>query len=114
MKITKTGFYKLIEDLSTRNATTIATIPKGTIIEITQIDHPKVIGPELYDWIWYDLPVIIWEEMKITKEILDKSFLTFDGTCPFSEISSECSGNCMTIEECKVCELSVDFRNEKR
>ncbi len=67
MEITKTGFYKLIEDLSTRNTTTISTIPKGTIIEITQIDHHKVIGPELYDWIWYDLPVIIWEEMNIDK-----------------------------------------------
>lgn len=58
MLIKETGFYELTEDIKTRNVCSIATIEAGTIIEITQIDDRfhKVIGPDLMDWKFWDLP----------------------------------------------------------
>lgn len=52
MKITKPGRYRLTDNLWTRNLISCKTIPAGSVIEITQIDHEyrKVIGPQLLDW----------------------------------------------------------------
>lgn len=59
MKITKPGQYRLLRDYKTRNSISIGTIPKGTLITITQIDteYNKVIGPSLLDWEYNNLPV---------------------------------------------------------
>lgn len=59
MIIDKIGKYKLIEDIRTRNSSSIGTLKKGTILDITQIDKNfhKVIGESLMDWTYWDLPV---------------------------------------------------------
>lgn len=59
MIITTVGKYIALEDIITRNSITITTIPKGTTINITKVDsfYHKVIGPELLDWAYWDLPV---------------------------------------------------------
>lgn len=53
------GEYVLLEDYVMRTGNRIGTIPKGTILNITQIDeqYHKVIGGELIDWVHWDLPV---------------------------------------------------------
>jgi len=58
MIITKPGKYRLNQDFSSMGAGSITHIPKGSIIEITQIDIEgrKVIGPELLDWEYYNIP----------------------------------------------------------
>lgn len=48
--------------------------------------------------------------MEITKEILSEAWKDFDGTCPFATIGVECSGNCMTVEECNDCHRSGEYR----
>ena len=58
MKIKKIGKYRLLRDFKTRNSTSVGTLPSGTVIEITQLGGHKVIGPELYDWVYYDMPVV--------------------------------------------------------
>lgn len=59
MIIKKTGRYKLTKDFYTRNSIKCGTLPEGSIIQITQIDiiGHKVISPELYDWVYWDMPV---------------------------------------------------------
>ncbi|AOQ23043.1 hypothetical protein MTAT_26540 [Moorella thermoacetica] len=59
MIITRKGHYRLLEDIKVRNSITIGTLPKGTAIEITQVDNvkQKVIGEQLLDWTHWDLPV---------------------------------------------------------
>lgn len=60
MIISKPGNYKAIEDIKTRGTISIGTIPKGTIIEITAVDpiYHKVIGPNLFDWHYWNMPVV--------------------------------------------------------
>jgi len=57
--ITEKGKYRLLKDFKTSTAISIATIQKGAIIEITQVDenHHKVIGNDLFDWVYWDMPV---------------------------------------------------------
>lgn len=52
MIITTPGKYRLTQDWSSRNAASICHIPKGTIIEVTQIDHVygKVMVKQFLDW----------------------------------------------------------------
>ena len=59
MEISEKGKYKVLKTFKTRGVRSITEIPKNSIINITQIDedNEKVIGPELLDWIYYDLPV---------------------------------------------------------
>ena len=59
MIVKEKGKYVLLKDLTIRDTIRIGTTPKGTIVEITQIDktYNKVIGPNFYDWIHWDLPV---------------------------------------------------------
>ena len=59
MTIKEPGFYRLTEEIKVRNLTTIATLPKGTVIEITQVSKrwQQVIGPALLDWMHWNLPV---------------------------------------------------------
>jgi hypothetical protein len=63
MIVTKKGKYRFLKDFVTRGSFSTGTIPKNTVIEITQIDltNNKVIGPEFFDWAYWDLPV---EEIK--------------------------------------------------
>jgi len=58
MKVTKTGKYLLNAAFSSRGTCGITHLPKGAVIEITQIDHSgcKVIGPELMDWESDEIP----------------------------------------------------------
>lgn len=60
MIVNEIGKYKLLKDIITRNTYSIGTIPKDSIINITQIDstYCQVIGNELFDWIYWDLPVV--------------------------------------------------------
>lgn len=60
MVIKEKGKYILLEDIGTRNAITTATIPKGTVINITQVDSwsHQVTGSPLLDWTPWDLPVV--------------------------------------------------------
>jgi len=57
--VTEKGKYRLLKDIKTHTSYSVATIPKGTIIEITQIDksHHKVIGNPLMGWVHWNLPV---------------------------------------------------------
>lgn len=68
MIIKEIGKYKLLSDIVIRNCISIETIPKGTVLEIIQIDKEfhKVFGPGLSDWIHWDLPV-----EKVTEELVD-------------------------------------------
>lgn len=53
------GEYRVLADIMDRGPRSIGTIPKGTVIVITQVDkdHRKVIGNEFFDWVYWDLPV---------------------------------------------------------
>ena len=66
MIVTEKGKYILLRDIITRNAASTGTIPAGTVIEITQVDRQfkKVIGPDLADWIHWDLPVTPKDHIK--------------------------------------------------
>jgi hypothetical protein len=59
MVINKTGKYRLIADFVTTGSCSVGTIPKGTVIEIKQVDemYHQVIGPDFFDWHFWDLPV---------------------------------------------------------
>jgi hypothetical protein len=60
MRIMETGRYRLTEDVTIMpNSISITTLPKGTEIEITQVDveFHKIIGPQLGDWQFWVLPV---------------------------------------------------------
>lgn len=59
MIIDKLGQYKLLSDYVVRSSYTIWTFPKNFILTITQIDNinRQVIGPELGDWVYWNLPV---------------------------------------------------------
>lgn len=69
MIVKKPGRYKMTKKFYVRNTVSCGTIPKGTIIEITQIDNlaRKIIGPELMDWTRWDMPVIEIEDKCIMK-----------------------------------------------
>jgi hypothetical protein len=47
--------------------------------------------------------------MKITEETIKKISEYYDGTCPFSTISSECAPRDLNM--CNKCSMSEDFRN---
>ena len=59
MIIDKKGKYRLLEDWQNRGSISTGTLPKGTILNISQIDeqHKRVISEELADWTRWDLPV---------------------------------------------------------
>lgn len=59
MIITEKGKYKILKDFTVRNSIASGTLSEGGILEITQIDDStnKVIGPELMDWTYHELPV---------------------------------------------------------
>jgi hypothetical protein len=57
------GKYILLEDYTMRGSIGVRTIPSGTVLNITQIDNQchKVIGDELGDWVYWNLPVKPYE-----------------------------------------------------
>ena len=59
LNLKKVGKYRLLQDFSVRTSFSTGTLPKGAEIKITQIDdvYHKVIGPELKDWRYWDMPV---------------------------------------------------------
>jgi len=59
MIITEKGKYRTLKEFTDRGPISIGTVLADRIIEITQIDknNHKVIGPQLSDWIYWDLPV---------------------------------------------------------
>jgi len=59
MIVNKVGKYRLLEDIKNRGTISIGTLPKGTVLKITGIDRAchKVIGPDFFDWTYWDLPV---------------------------------------------------------
>ena len=59
MIIKKTGKYKLLEDYTIRKSISIHRLPAGKIIEILRVDpgNKHIIGPELGDWVNWDMPV---------------------------------------------------------
>lgn len=59
MIVDKKGKYVLTEDWQNRGTISTGTLPKGTILNITQVDkaHKKVISDELRDWTRWELPV---------------------------------------------------------
>jgi hypothetical protein len=59
VKIMNPGRYRLTQDFATRGSNGVATLPAGTVLEITQVDAygRQVIGPQLLDWEWWDMPV---------------------------------------------------------
>lgn len=59
MIVNEKGKYKLLKSIKTSNNFSVATLPKGTTVNITQIDKKthKVIGNLFMDWIYWDLPV---------------------------------------------------------
>jgi len=54
------GKYVLVRDYIMRTGNSAGTIPKGTILDITQVDeqYHKVIGKGLSDWVHWNLPVV--------------------------------------------------------
>lgn len=59
MIVDKRGIYETLEDIPVRTSFSVCIIPKGKTITITQIDKigHQVIGIELQDWTYWDLPV---------------------------------------------------------
>ena len=59
MTITKPGIYILTEDFVTRGTISVGTIPKGTKLKINKVDkqNHKVVGPQLLDWTYWNMPV---------------------------------------------------------
>jgi hypothetical protein len=59
MIVNEVGFYKFLSNYKIRGPRSIGTIDAGTIIEIKQVskDYKQVIGPEFFDWEYWDLPV---------------------------------------------------------
>ena len=59
MIVKEKGFYRLLEAIKTSNKIAIGNLPKGTIIEVTQIseDYRQVIGSDLLDWTYWEMPV---------------------------------------------------------
>jgi len=59
MIIKETGKYRLLKDFTISTPNSIGTLPEGTIIDITQIDtrFHKVIGDQLSDWVYWEMPV---------------------------------------------------------
>ena len=59
MEIKETGKYVLTEDFIMRGRISIATIEKGTEMEVTQVDSrsKRVIGPNFSDWTPWNMPV---------------------------------------------------------
>lgn len=59
MEVKKTGKYEFLEDYLNRGTNCVGTIPKGSVVEITQVDEltHKVISPDFYDWHFWELPV---------------------------------------------------------
>ncbi len=59
MIVNKKGKYKLLSDYSIHQLMTIVNFKVGTILDITQIDkkNKHVLGPELNDWVGWDMPV---------------------------------------------------------
>ena len=60
MIIKKPGKYKLLSDFDSRGGVSVLKLPKGTVIEITQIDEQghRVIGPDLVDWTPWDIDAV--------------------------------------------------------
>ena len=69
MVVQNTGRYRLVEDLQVRNSISIATLPRGTVLDITHIDtrFHKVLdrGLLLMDWTYWNLPVKFVEEVTL-------------------------------------------------
>ncbi len=59
MNVKQCGQYRLLRDFWARGASSCVALPKGTTIEVTQVDNinRKIVGPKLPDWIHWDLPV---------------------------------------------------------
>jgi hypothetical protein len=59
MIVAQPGKYRLTKDFVTRGSYSVGTIPAGTVIEITQVDRMgnQVIGPDLEDWTYWEMPV---------------------------------------------------------
>ena len=59
MIIKAPGKYRLLCDWSSRGSMSIRHFMEGRVIEIRQIDEQchKVLGPDLEDWIYWDMPV---------------------------------------------------------
>ena len=59
MIVTTAGKYTLLKDIYLRTSAGIKTLRKGTVINVDQVDqdYHKVIGPELEDWQFWDLPL---------------------------------------------------------
>ena len=81
MQITKPGKYKLTERYSTRGSRSIKQFPAGVVIEITQVDLDghKVIGPQLEDWEYYEIPCVPPEPPNI-KVFPASGLVAFGGT----------------------------------
>jgi hypothetical protein len=60
MIITIPGEYKLLESYQFRGPGSVLSCDAGYIVDIRQIDKSskKVIGPDLPDWVYWDLPVV--------------------------------------------------------
>jgi hypothetical protein len=60
MIVDKIGKYRLIESISVRNLTTIATLPEGTVLDICSVDERNCHGLDrklkLLDWVFWNLP----------------------------------------------------------
>lgn len=59
MVVNKKGKYKVVKDIHVRTSHSTYTITAGKIIYITQIDeiYKQVIGPEIEDWTYWELPI---------------------------------------------------------
>lgn len=59
MKIEQPGKYRLLKDYPTRGTWSMGTLPAGKVLDITQIDRDgcQVIGPDLLDWAYWEMPV---------------------------------------------------------
>ena len=64
MIVNKAGKYRLLQDYKVHLAGAIYNFSTGTVITIKTIDqtNKKIIGPELGDWVGWDMPVEIVQE----------------------------------------------------
>jgi hypothetical protein len=56
MIIEKPGKYRLTERWSCRGSREIQHFSPGTVIEIKQVHEHQMIGPQLCDWAYYEMP----------------------------------------------------------
>lgn len=82
MIIKNAGTYRLLEPLTMRGQNSVGTMPKGTLLTVSQVDVEKkqVIGPAFPDWMFWNLPVEPYTEEMEDADAIQRGKEYFGGT----------------------------------